>query len=523
MNIDKTIADAKALIREQYTRLSDTTNAEAMAQLYGDVLRFDHRRGRWLIWNEHRWEPDNDGRVGRYAIEAARNLYQQAATVPELELRGKVSRFAIQSENKVKLDAATGIAVNLLPIADKGEGWDINPMLLSCTNGIVDLSTGRLRSGKPEDRITMTTNGFYDPDATCPRWERFLNEVFQGDTDLVRYIQKALGYSITGDMREQVVFIGHGVGSNGKSVFFSTIREALGDYGYDAPFSLFARSQQVQSASNDLAALEFRRFVVSCEVLSSTRINELRLKKLSGGDKETARFLYREFFTFQPHCKIWLFVNHKPVVNDDSYGFWRRVRLIPFTRIFNEQEQDKQLIETLRGELPGILAWLVRGCLLWQKEGLSPTPSCVTEATKAYQEESDALAAFINERCEVAPDTNTKASELWKAYQAWANEQGYDKKEMLGSKTFYMKMEERFAKKIMRNGKFYTGIALSCDGSSTPFEASVTDQGSFHVTSPIHTRVGEFVKMTVQPSHRGYEGSPTVTSKFEDFELGDEA
>ncbi len=287
---------------------------------------------------------------------------------------------------------------------------------------------------------------------------QFLSEVF-GDNELIDWLHRALGHSLTGDTTEQCVFIGHGVGANGKTRFIEGMRWALGDYAYSAPFSTFELSQRA-SIPNDLAALEFKRFVTSSETNENTRLNEARVKAISGGDPMTARYLHAEFFTFMPHLKIWLFVNHKPKVADASFGFWRRVRLIPFTRQFIGEADDRRLGEKLRAEAPGILTWLVQGCLEWQKRGLDPVPECVKVATQEYRQESDILAGFIADRCIEHPKATVKASELYSAYKSWAEGEGMRDREVLTSTAFGRRMRGRYQKERRGGTVYYFGIGL---------------------------------------------------------------
>lgn len=251
-------------------RLTDTGNAELLASLFGNQIRHDHRRRRWLLWRRHHWEPDRDGHISRLAVEAARVRYAQAENIAELRERQRVANWAISSESRMRLDACIAIARNVKPIADSGENWDNDPMLLGVANGVVDLRTGELRLGLPDDRITITTSVDFAPDATCPRWLQFLNEVF-GDPELIDWLWRALGYSITGNTTEQCIFMGHGGGGNGKTKFNEAIRAALGDYSYSSPFSTFELFQRA-SIPNDLAALEFKRFVTSSETNDNTRL-----------------------------------------------------------------------------------------------------------------------------------------------------------------------------------------------------------------------------------------------------------
>ncbi|MDZ4278289.1 MAG: phage/plasmid primase, P4 family, partial [Dehalococcoidia bacterium] len=372
---------------------TDAGNGELFAQLYGDRVRYDHRRARWLVWLGHWWAEDRDGEVRRLAKLATRHRYVRASKIDDLRDRTSVAKFAIATENKQRLDAMLAQAQTEPPIAAAGDRWNADPWLFGAGNGVVELRTGEFRSGRPEDGITLHTDAPFDPSAECPRWLRFLEEVFRGDHDLIDYIGRSVGYSLTGDTREQCLFLCYGSGSNGKSVFLSTLRAVAGGYAYNSPFSTFELDKRA-SIPNDVAALAGRRLVTSSETNEGTRLNEARLKALTGGDAMTARFLHGEFFTFEPVAKFWLAVNHRPLVTDDSYGFWRRVRLIPFTRVFKGEEDDQQLAETMRAELPGILAWAVRGALEWRRRGLAP-PDAVLLATETYRSDSDPLAPFL--------------------------------------------------------------------------------------------------------------------------------
>ena len=337
---------------------TDSGNAELFARLYGDRLRYDHRRKRWLLWDGNRWKPDVDEEVLRLAKAAARHRYEVATLIEDLKERETEARWAVSSESRMRLDAALDLAKAERPIADAGEGWDASPWLLGVANGVVDLRTGGLRPGHPDDKITMTCSVEYQPDAACPRWQRFLQEIFGGDGELVDYMWRAAGYSVSSDTGEQCHFICWGGGWNGKTTFQRVQREVMGDYAANTPFSTLEMANRY-SIPNDLAALHGRRLVTASELNEAVRLNEARLKMLAGEDPVTARFLHGEFFTFIPVAKFWLSVNHKPIVSDDSTGFWRKVRLIPFTQSF-EGRADKDLKAALRAEYPGILAWIAR-------------------------------------------------------------------------------------------------------------------------------------------------------------------
>jgi len=281
--------------------------------------------------------------------------------------------------------------------------------------------------------------------------------VFDGDNELIGFIQRAIGYSLTGDISEQCLFLCHGSGANGKSVFLTILRSLAGRYGYNAPFSTFELRSRA-GIPNDLAALAGRRLVTASEVTENARFNEARIKELTGGDRVTARFLRAEFFEFDPVLKLWLAVNHLPVVLDESHGFWRRVRLIPFTQQFSH-DADPALDSTLAGELPGILAWAIRGVLAWQDQGLG-SPAAVMAATATYKEESDPLGDFLSATCIEGAGLEVKASAAYVEYQSWAESQGIRGREVMSGKTFGVRMTARFVKQKRNTGKVYLGVGL---------------------------------------------------------------
>jgi putative DNA primase/helicase len=444
---------------------TDAGNGEFFARLYGDQLRYDHRRERWLVWAEHWWRDDDTRQVRRLAKDAARARFTTATAIDDLEERTREAKFAIGTENRQRIDAMLVAAQSEPPIADAGDRWDADPWLLGVANGVVDLRTGALRPGSPDDRITQHVPVVFDPAAACPRWERFLDEVFVGDEHLITYITRAIGYSLTGDVSEQCLWMAWGGGANGKTVFLNVLRALGGSYAANTPFSTF----EVRGRSaipNDLAALAGKRIVTAAETAEGTYLNEERLKAFTGGETVTARFLNHEFFEYRPVAKLWLAVNHKPQVADDSFGFWRRVRLVPFTREFTV-DADPGLFGKLHAELPGILAWAVRGIMAWQAQGLEPPPA-VASATATYRAESDPLAEFLDARCIRRAGCEVAASAAFDAYGRWAAEQGLPDRDRLSVKTFGSRMTSRFEKRRSNAGIVYGGVGLLADRPREP-------------------------------------------------------
>lgn len=441
---------------------TDAGNGEAMALLYGDRLRFNHDNRQWLIWDGRRWRYDRDGEPERLAKEMARQRLEAAAQEPDDDRRQQLVKWALKSESRIRLQAALAQAATERPIAAVEAAFDAAPHLLGAENGVVDLQTGELLAGRPDLGVTLSTGIEYDPAAQAPRWEQFLREIFAGDSELIDYIQRAIGYSLTGDTSEQVLHVLWGTGANGKSVFLAVLHAIMGEYAHNAEFATFlaARPRDGGAASPDLYAMRGRRLVTASEVSADRRLNEARIKSLTGGDPITARPLYGRPVVFRPVAKFWLAVNHKPRIVETSTAIWRRVRLIPFTQTFHPG--DPTLERQLRAERVGILAWAVRGALRWHERGLA-APATVSQATEAYRSEQDVLAQYIGDCCHIAPHATARASQLYQAYQAWCNDNG---EQALSGTAFGRLMGERYEKQKEGGCFWYRGIGLraSSDG-----------------------------------------------------------
>jgi len=490
---------------------NDSGNAELFASLYRDAVLFDHKQQRWLTWeaSKGRWVEDRTGRVYEFAKDAARTRVTLALSWPrgtDQERASQIAeiKWAINSQSLYRIKAALELAKCVPSMGDTGEGWDSDPWMLGVANGVVDLRTGKLRPGTQQDLFTKFSPVEFDPSATCPRFERFLNEIFNGDAALISYMQRMIGYCLTGSGQEQCVFCWYGSGANGKTTLSVVLRYIFGDYAVNLPFSALEMKNR---NSNDLVALAGARLATAAETNEGVRLNEARLKMLTGGDPITARRLYQESFTFQPTHKLVLAFNHKPVIADDSEGMWRRMRLIPFTRQFKPEEQDKNLLDELKAEGPGILAWTVRGCMLWQEQGLGMPPA-IAEATAAYREESDHLGEFIEDCCVVEASATVTSGMLWKRYQEWADE--YEEVP-LSRGIFAERLEKRgFRRDRCGHGgtRSWVGIGL-CHSKAPQSSASCPSNGD-RVTQgdttsdnfPMSGDIGEFSK----------SASPSVTT-----------
>jgi putative DNA primase/helicase len=356
----------------------------------------------------------------RRAKQVVREMIREAADIDDADLRKALLTHARHTQSDVRLRAMLAQAQPELTVPS--DAFDTNPMLFNVLNGTIDLRSGALLPHDSKQLITKLSPIRYDPGAKAPLWRAFLDRIFAGNPETIAFFQRALGYSLTGDTSEQVFFVAHGNGQNGKSVAFSAVERVLGDYAFDADFSTFVPRKSA-GPRNDIAAMVGARFVAAIESEAGERLDESVVKRFTGGDTITARFMYKEFFTFTPQAKIWLVSNFKPVIRGTDFAMWRRLRLVPFAVTIPEEERDPGLLRALEAELPGILAWMVEGALAWQGEGLGTAPE-VRDATEGYRAESDLIARFLHERCVKAPAVEAAPTELYAAYGEWCQGSG---------------------------------------------------------------------------------------------------
>lgn len=444
-------------------RLTEAGAAERFARRHGDSACYDHRRGRWLLWQGHRWAPDSDAAITRLALDFARTWQRESVELPDRTRREATFQAAIRLERREALVSMLKLAAALHPIADTGDGWDTDPWLLGTPAGVVDLRTSTLRPGQRADRITMSTGVEYDPDARSDRWEAALRAILLSD-EAIDFLQLALGYSATGDTRRDCWFLANGFGRNGKGTIYHPVRRALGDYAAELPAAVFDARRD--GAPYDLAILPGKRFVVSSESGDTIKIHHDRIKQITGGDPVRAANKYEKSFEFQPVCKLWLAANRKPRVTDDSPAFWARVMLVPFSVSFAGRE-DRNLrpaLEQERAHQAAILAWIIRGAARYHEHGLEP-PASVTDATALYEQECDPLADFLADACDVATGAEIGAADLFAHFKQWAERQGLTDRERLSATAFGRRISERFPHTRGRRGKAYQGLAPRRDGA----------------------------------------------------------
>jgi P4 family phage/plasmid primase-like protien len=338
---------------------TDLGNARRFAAVHSSRFRYVPAARKWLVWSRGRWRADETGEAKRAAKEIARRLLIEAAQLEHEEERKRALRWALASQSEQRLRAMLTVAESEPELVLAADQLDADPWLLSVANGTLDLRTGSLRPHDPTELISLGSEVIYDPTAACPRWLRFVEEIFDGDAELGEFVQRAAGYSLTGDTSEHKMFVLHGVGANGKSTLVEILQRLLGGLARTSAFDSFMRTRD-KGTRNDLARLQRARLVVASESGEGRRLDEATVKTLTGGDTIAARYLYGEFFEFRPELKLWLVTNHRPRVDGDDDAIWRRLRLIPFEVSFLGRE-DRELRPTLERELPGIFAWAVRG------------------------------------------------------------------------------------------------------------------------------------------------------------------
>jgi len=410
--------------------LNDLGNAFRLLAMHRPAMRYVLNIG-WHIWDKRRFAYDPEEKQAQLmAQRTVREIWNQAFSgkIPSTsdKARAAVMKFAAQCGNSGRIANMLGEASPHVAVA--ADVLDADPWALNCRNGTVDLRTGELRPHAQADLITKLCGAAYDPDAACPQWNKFLLEIFDGDGDLIRFVQRCFGYSLTGDCREQVLFILHGTGANGKSVLIDTVSAVMGEYVKHSPAETWV-AKPAGAATNDIAALVGARFVSVVETERDRNLAEALVKQATGGDKITARFHRQEFFSYTPQFKLWFATNHRPKIRGSNYAIWRRIYLLPFMVKFvpadeatkGQMIKDGDLTKNLRSEFPGILAWMVRGCIEWQRIGLKP-PEAVKAATEAYQDAEDNVSGFLRECCAQARGIECSINLLHAGYEVWCEE-----------------------------------------------------------------------------------------------------
>lgn len=433
----------------------DALNAQFFAKDNAGKSAYVPQRGQWIMFDGVVWRPDELRCVYQMGLETTKNMLIEAAQInlqaarastdaERRELTDKSMRIVQQArgaQNKGKLEAMLALAATLPGIVLSQAELDADDMKFACKNGVIDLEEGAFREARVGDYCTRQGGAAYSrgwEDEACPVWEKFLSEV-QPDPDARVWLQRFFGYCLTGRTSEQIMLVMHGGGANGKSVAIETLKKVMGSYSLTAQFETFTERKN-EGVRNDLARLDKARLVVAQEGADGARLDEGIIKQMTGDDDITARFLHREFFTFRPRFKVVLVSNHKPVITGTDNGIWRRVVLMPWSVTIPAERRDRDLARKLEAELPGILAWCLKGLADYLEVGLHPLPASISRATENYRRDSDTIGVWLDDCCEIGEQHITPSGELYENYTRWAQNNGH---RPVSSKTLGDRLRER--------------------------------------------------------------------------------
>ncbi|MDC7225219.1 MAG: phage/plasmid primase, P4 family [Spirochaetales bacterium] len=434
----------------------DTYNAKQLLADYEGLIKYCAAWKKWIIWDGCRWLKDEQDDIYQLAMDSIDKMHEKGKHLKDADEAIMLIEHAGRSKTNRKIDAMVKTAAWMKKAKIQPKKLDTLNMIFNCKNGSIDLRSARLLKHNPEDFITRISPVEFDEQADCPIWIKFLDSIFKRNSSLISFVQKVVGMSLSGDVSAQAMFILYGTGANGKSTFINIIMEIMGDYGANTPTETFMQKKG-DGPSNDIARLKGTRFVSAMEAEYGNKLAEAVVKRLTGDDKISARFLYGEYFDFVPTFKIFMATNHKPKVSGMDDAIWRRLKLIPFEVTFNEKQRDPKLGSKLREELPGILNWMVEGCILWQKEGLG-NPPIIDKANKDYRNDMSALESFLQECCKRDQQGLVKSSVLYAAYKLWSEE---NNEHLMSNRTFGMRLAEAgFDKVRQNNGVHWMYITL---------------------------------------------------------------
>jgi putative DNA primase/helicase len=405
------ISREKRQIRDDALAFSDEVLAQNFIERHLNDLRYTALWGQWLLWDGRRWMPDD--KLATFSL-VRKLCHEQARQAEGRDAKSIASAGTVAAiERLSRSDQRIAVSVN---------EWDADPWLLNTPAGTVDLRTGDIRMHSPGDKLTRITG--VAPDRACPipLWTRFLVTVADGNKDLIACMQRMAGYSLTGSTREHALFFLYGTGANGKSTFLNAITACAGEYHRVAPIETFTASN-TERHPTELAGLRGARLVTAVETEEGRRWDESKIKALTGGDPISARYMRQDFFTYTPQFKLIIAGNHKPGLRSVDEAIRRRFNLIPLTVTIRPEDRDPEFPEKLKAEWPGILAWMIEGCLAWQQQGLD-APQIVTDATNAYLEAEDGISAWIDECCQRDPNSFATSTRLFGSWSAWATKNG---------------------------------------------------------------------------------------------------
>lgn len=468
LNKDGVVSTSKSTKKEY--PLNDSGNAKRLIDKYKGTIKYNFDNKVWMIWNGKVWREDKTEEIKRLADQVIQEMKIEAFLEEDINRQKELLKNVNRASSSRGKDAMIREAMHLEGVPVLNSDFDVDKDLLNTQSGILKLSTGEIIEHNPEfyqSKITNAKISYNEP----KRWLKFIDEIFGKDKELKRFIQKAVGYTLTGSTEEQVAFFCYGTGQNGKSVFLNTISDIMGNYAAQTQAeTILMRSSNQGQATSDIARLKGARLVTTIEPNEGVRLNEGLVKQLTGGDTVTARFLYGKEFEFKPEFKLWMATNHKPIIRGTDDGFWRRMRLIPFTIKIPDDKIDKRLTETLRKEMSDILGWAIEGLRMWLKEGLG-MPKSIVAATKEYRNEMDVINNFLDNCVMEVPGHREKATDIYNKYREWAKA---NNEYIMSNTKFGSEMAKRYDRKRVADGTYYYNIRLDVNGDMPRINYEIT-------------------------------------------------
>lgn len=477
---ENAIAPGPNQLPPEYFALTDLGNAKRLVHHFGRDIRWCEAWKCWLVWDGNKWEPKANHIVMSMAARVPGLIMAEGETATDRGQRDRLREHSLQSEGWRAQQAMYSLARYRPEVTVKPDQFDVDPWIINCPNGTLDLRTGKLRSHERLDYLTKMCVTTFEPQATCPLWEQFVSDVFPGEhAPVIPYIQRLLGYFLTGDVSTHMMAVFWGCGGNGKGTLLNTFLKVIGrDYAATAPSELLM-AKRGDRHPTELATLCGKRLVVCQETEEGSRLHESLVKSLTGGDEISARRMHEDFWSFFPTHKLVLGTNHKPEVRGNDSGIWRRLRLVPFTAVFSGAREDTRLPERLITEASGILAWCVRGCLQWQQTG-EQIPVVVRAATDEYKSDGDIVRQFVDECCVTGPSESISAAALYAEFVKWMESNGEMRR--FPQRKFGVRMTSLGFQRYRSHAQMYDGIGLI---KSTQSKHSATNGvGRHHEVMP---------------------------------------
>ena len=441
-------------------QFTDITNRDYFLKAYGDSILYCITWNKFLVWNGTNWDVDTRGRVAERCVKFIHQMYRGLRVIDDRQLQAAFEKHLIKSESFRRIQALEGLLKISEEIKVEDFELDTNNYFFNVDKYTLNLKTMRVMEPNQTHLITKKSNFIFEKGADCPTWKMFLLQIFNKDLNLIKFIQKAMGYALSGDVSEQCLFILWGTGANGKSTFLNVLQHLFGDYACSTMIETFMKKNSEQS--NDLARLKGARLVTTSEIEQGRQISESLIKSVTGEDSLTARFLYGEYFSFKPTFKIFMATNHKPKIRGADNGIWRRIKMIPFNVTIPPEQRDKNLTEKLIAENSGILNWLLRGYAMWQKEGLEE-PKAIREANAEYRMDMDSVGTFITDCLELDASLQWRlpTNMLYQTYIKWCNR---NNERVMSQKWLGMRMSEKGFKRVITGGfRQWCGLAVKLE------------------------------------------------------------